>query len=189
MSLENNYTTVIARNEVTRQSKAIYKYVFSLLIISIFVSISAHAQYSEVQLSAVLVPAESFFKSLKEKNDSKAWMLLSQKSQNTIIDDILREIRKNQSPQTPAEGYSKAQIDADLKIGGSISKSYWNAFRQSFDPDLALEQSAWNIGFIKKDNAEIIIQYKKSDNPATLKMFKESGVWKVGLVETFWTRK
>ena len=174
---------------MTRQSKAIYKYIFPLLAIFILIAIPVYAQYSEAQINAILFPAESFFKSLKEKNYSKTWISLSQKSQNTIIDDISKEILKNQSSQTPTVGYSKEQINADLETGGSISKLYWNSYVQYFNPDMALEQSAWNIGFIKNDNAEITIQYKKSDSPAKLKMFKENNAWKVGLVETFWNRK
>jgi len=47
----------------------------------------------------------------------------------------------------------------------------------------------WEIGFIKENKAEIIIKQKKSEEPARLKLFKENNKWKVGLVETFWTRK
>jgi hypothetical protein len=53
---------------------------------------------------------------------------------------------------------------------------------------MVLEQSRWEMGFIKKNEAEIILMYKKSDRPTRLKMFKENDVWKVGLVETFWAR-
>jgi len=54
---------------------------------------------------------------------------------------------------------------------------------------MILENSRWEIAFIKEDKAEIIITYKKSAEPARLKIFREDNTWKIGLVETFWTRK
>lgn len=37
--------------------------------------------------------------------------------------------------------------------------------------------------------AQIVITYKKAEKPATLHMVGESGMWKVGLTESFWSRK
>jgi DNA-binding protein Fis len=162
---------------------------FFIIILLIATAAPAYAQKTGEQTDAVLTSAESFFKSLKGKDYTKIWSLLSQKSQDTIVDDIFKETLKNQSSQTPATEYSKEQIFADLKVGGSLSKAYWNSFLEYFDPDVVLNQSKWDIGTVKKDRAEISIQYKKSDNPAMLQMFKENNTWKVGLVETFWTRK
>ncbi len=45
------------------------------------------------------------------------------------------------------------------------------------------------MGHIRPDSAELLITHKRSQKPARLQMFKENGTWKVGLVETFWTRK
>jgi hypothetical protein len=60
---------------------------------------------------------------------------------------------------------------------------------KNFDPNMVLEQSKWEIESVKSDKAEIRILYKKASNPAILRMFKEQGRWKAGLVESFWTRK
>lgn len=166
-----------------------YFLLFFIIFLLFFAAVPAQAQKADDQFNAVLSSAESFFKSLKEKNYTIAWSLLSQKSQDTIIDDVFKEILKNQSPQTPALEYPKEQINADFKTGGSLSRSYWNSFLVYFNPDFVLEQSKWDMGTIKKDIAEISIQYKKSDNPAMLRMHKENNAWKVGLVETFWIRK
>jgi hypothetical protein len=166
-----------------------YLFIFYLLLSLFFAAVPAHAQKTEDQLNAVLISADTFFKSLKGKNYTKAWSLLSQKSQDTIIDDVFKEIIKNQASQKTAAEYSKEQINADFKAGGPLSREYWNSFLVYFNPDFVLEQSKWDMGTIKKDKAEISIQYKKSDNPAVLQMFKENNVWKVGLAETFWTRK
>jgi hypothetical protein len=38
------------------------------------------------------------------------------------------------------------------------------------------------------DRAEILLTHHGATHPATLKMFREDGAWKVGLVETFWSR-
>jgi hypothetical protein len=41
---------------------------------------------------------------------------------------------------------------------------------------------------VRKDRAEILLTHHGADHPATLKMFREDGGWKTGLVETFWSR-
>jgi len=42
---------------------------------------------------------------------------------------------------------------------------------------------------VKKDRAEIVLRYRKSDHDAILKLFFEAGAWRVGLDETFSTRQ
>jgi len=167
-----------------------HPFLLYILIVLLITVTPAYAQNIGDQLNdAILTSAESFFKSLKEKDYTKIWSLLSQKSQNTIVDDVFKEINKNQSSQTNVAEYSKAQILTDFEVGELISREYWNSFLGYFNPDLVLNQSKWDIQTIKKDKAEISIQSKKSENPAMLQMFKENNAWKVGLVETFWTRK
>jgi uncharacterized protein involved in type VI secretion and phage assembly len=45
------------------------------------------------------------------------------------------------------------------------------------------------MGPVQKNRAEIILRYQKSDHDALLKLFREEGLWKVGLDETFSTRQ
>lgn len=54
---------------------------------------------------------------------------------------------------------------------------------------MVLNHCSWEIKSIKEKKAIIKLTYEKSERPALLKMFKEKGKWKVGLVETFWPRK
>jgi hypothetical protein len=168
---------------------SVTNYILFLFLLLFLSAVPAHSQPTEAQLNALLVPAECFFKSLKDKNFTKTWSLLSRKSQDTIVDDVFKEIIKNKSSQQTAEDFTKEQIMADFEAVRPLSTAYWNNFLNYFNPDLVLSQSKWEIGKIKKDKAEISIQYKKSDNPAMLQMIMENGAWKVGLVETFWTRK
>ena len=108
---------------------------------------------------------------------------LTTKSKDTIVDDVYKELIKSNN------SYSRDQLKKDFDQNGNISKSYWDAFLTVFNPDMVLEESKWEMGLTEKDKSEIIITYKKAERPAILKMFKEDGQWKVGLVETFWTRK
>ena len=101
---------------------------------------------------------------------------LSVKSKAAIAGDVTKRA---------ADTYSKEQIETDFSIGGLIAKSYWDEYLFYFDPDMVLEQSRWEMGPIGKQQAEIILQYKKAEQPARLKMFKEENQWKVGLIETF----
>ena len=95
-----------------------------------------------------------------------------------------------ESPSTlardPAPG--PEAVRRDFVAGGPIARDYWDAFLRRFDPDAALEHSRWEIGSVGKDRAEILLTHQGADHPATLKMLLEDGGWKVGLVETFWSR-
>jgi len=69
-----------------------------------------------------------------------------------------------------------------------LAKAYWDSFLTAFDSNIALEQCKWEIGKIEKNEAGVILKYKKSDKPAILKMFKENNAWRIGLKESFGTR-
>jgi hypothetical protein len=141
------------------------------------------AEYDAASVTPVLNSAEKFFVSLKNRNFSESWELLSEKSRKTIIEDV------SESNKKIGNIISKETIKTDFNNKGSISNHYWAAFVASFDPDIVLEHSRWELGFIKKQKAEIITTYKNSKNPTVLKMYRESGSWRVGLVETFWSIK
>ena len=71
---------------------------------------------------------------------------------------------------------------------GDLFLIYWNAFVKDFDPSTVLEQSVWNVE-IKPDRAILILRYKRSEYDSELKIYKEDGKWRFGLVESYWTRK
>ena len=100
-----------------------------------------------------------------------------------IIDEIYDVSRDNGAE------IEKDDIRRSFRQNGLIARNFWNAARSKFDPDMVLEDSHWEIGFIKSNKAEITITYRKSPRPSKLKMYKESGSWRVGLVETFWSRR
>lgn len=139
-------------------------------------------------MDAILASGEGLFKMMKLKNYERIWSHLTEKSKATIIDDTYKAIIKQGSTQE-GKAYTKDEIKKDFQSGGTIAKAYWDSYLENFDPDLILNQSSWKMGKIEGNKAEIIIQYKKAERPANLKMFKEGDIWKVGLEETFGTRK
>lgn len=156
--------------------------VFFLNLIIVF-SIHANSRNNPETLDRLLDSSEKFFFSLEKGEYQTAWELLSEKSHKTIINDVYKATRKLQ------KDIKKEDIANDFLTGGIMFRNYWYAFAGNFDSKMILEESQWEIGYISKDRAEIIITYKKTEHSATLKMFKENNTWKVGLVETFWTRK
>jgi hypothetical protein len=146
-------------------------------------AVPAGAQTDEREIDAVLTAAESLFAKLKAKEYRTVWGLLTEKSRETIADDTYKSVAKAGGTQ------SRDEISADFSRGGPVSEEYWLGFLSTFDPDTALRQSVWSMGMLNKERAEINLVFKKSQRPAVLRMFKETGVWKVGLVETFWSRK
>ena len=158
---------------------------FFFLLLSPFFIVthhSAYAGYDEATVTPVLNTAESFFSFLKKENYSASWNMLSKESRQTIVDDVHKTYKKMGGKVI------KADIKRDFDNKGNIFHSYWKAFVTNFNPDMILNESSWEIGFIKEQEAEIIIRHKKSSNPAKLKLFKETGTWKLGLTETFWSR-
>ena len=142
---------------------------------------SVHA--GDSNLHDVLFSAESLFKAMKERNYAEVWKFLTARSKTIIVDDVYRaEVKLGSEP-------TKKQLNDDFASGGATARTYWNSYMKSFDPDMVLEQSTWKINVVKKDYAEINILYVKSDKPAMLQLFKEDGMWKVGLQETFRLRK
>jgi len=146
-----------------------------------FSSLLVYAEDSKIH--NVLFSAESLFKAMKERNYTEVWKYLSAKSKSIIVDDVYRAAVKLGSKP------SKKQLNDDFASGGSTARTYWDSYMNSFDPDMVLEHSTWKINIVKKVYAEINILYIKSDKPAILQLFKEDGMWKVGLEETFRTRK
>jgi hypothetical protein len=142
-----------------------------------------HAEDHDRSTATILNSAEKFFISLREREFDIVWGLLSEKSHKTIINDVYKDLRKFGS------GIKKENIVSDFNSNGALFKNYWFSFLSNFNPETVLEQSLWEMGNIKKNKAEIILTHKKSEMPTRLKMYKENGIWKIGLVETFWTRK
>jgi len=152
---------------------------------------------------AILDRAESLFQAMKAHDYPAIFAALSAKSRETIVAETTSAIAAAAAqappgkpagadtppgplPRDPVPG-SEA-IRSDFVAGGPIARDYWDAFLRRFDPDVALEHSRWEIGSVKKDRAEILLTHHGATHPATLKMFREDGAWKVGLVETFWSR-
>jgi hypothetical protein len=134
-------------------------------------------------IDSVLSAAEALFQSMSQAAYPALWGGLSIKSRQSIMKNVRKALVKN------GLDYAEERIGADFAAGGELARNYWTNYVLQFEPRLVLEDSKWTMGELKNDTAEIIIRYKKSDRNAVLKMFRENGAWKVGLEETFPTRK
>ena len=134
-------------------------------------------------IDSVLSAAEAVFQSMSQAAYPALWRGLSIQSRQSIIKSVRKAIGK------AGFDYADERIGADFAAGGDLARDYWTNYVLQFEPRLVLEASTWTLGEIKEDTAEIIIRYRKSDRDAILKMFREEGAWKVGLDETFSTRK
>jgi hypothetical protein len=158
----------------------------SVISILFFKSYSSSETLFDDNIESSLSSAELLFKMMKSRDYPKIWSLLSNKSKDVIVDDVYKAEAKEGTV------HSKENINNDFNSGGALSKAYWESLLENMKPitpDTVLEQSKWDIGKFEENKGEIIIKYKKAEKPAVLIMFKEGGKWKVGFVETFWTRK
>lgn len=144
-----------------------------------------HAQQkdSNPEQDAILTAAEDLFNFMKNKEYVSMWNLLSVKSRKIIVDSVYKESKKLGTE------YQKDDLMKDFSSGGVNAQEYWKSFLNVFNPSMVLDESLWRMGTIKKDYAEVILLHKKSKNPALIKMYKEDNGWKVGLEESFGTRK
>lgn len=160
----------------------VFSYVILLLISVFFISFGAtdsllaYADNNETE-TLILSSAEGFFTSLKERDFKAAWNLLSEKSRKTIVDEEYGILKGK---------INKEDLIKDFTSGGERFLYYWSTYIEEFDPDLVLKKAVWKMGEIKGHNAVIILHVQ---GDAELRMFKEGGRWKFGLVESFWTRK
>jgi len=172
------------------------------LVLSMCLPARAASPEDHPSVPAILDRAESLFQSMKARDYPAIFAALSAKSRETIVAETasaLAAISKQappgkptaaDAPSTPAKNPAPDPdaVRADFVVGGPIARDYWDAFLRRFDPDAALEHSRWEIGSVGKDQAEILLTHHGAEHPATLRMVLEDGEWKVGLVETFWSR-
>lgn len=108
---------------------------------------------------------------------------LSANSRESIVRETSAALAAAKSANSGHEA-----VRNDFVGGGPIARDYWDAYLRRFDPDAALEHSRWEIGSVGKDRAEILLTHQGAERPAVLRMYREDGVWKTGLVETFQSR-
>jgi len=173
----------------------------AFLVLALWLPARAASPEDHPAVPAILDRAESLFRSMKARDYPAIFAALSAKSRETIVAETSSALAAaRQAPSgkptgdrapappmmTPLPG--PEAVRADFVAGGPIARDYWDAFLRRFDPDAALEHSRWQIGFVGKDRAEILLTHPGAERPAVLKMFLEAGGWRVGLVETFWSR-
>jgi len=144
---------------------------------------SKGAQDVTPDMDVMLKSAESVFKAMQARQYTQIWQKLTQKSRQTVVKDTFKAIKANQG------NASEDRIERGFIVGDELSKAYWDSFLKNFDPVLILDQSVWEIESVKNDHASIKMTFRKAQRPAILKMYKEEGVWKVGLTESFWASK
>jgi hypothetical protein len=160
---------------------------YAALILALLIAVSHAGLYAgtpDNALEEILSSAESLFKAMRGKNHPAIWAGLSTASRKTILDETRKAIVTSTGKEVPEE-----ELLRDFEDGGPVARGYWIGFLSHFDPNLVLEQSRWEPGKIVGDRAEILLTHKGSEKPALLKLFREEGRWKAGLVETFWGRK
>jgi hypothetical protein len=153
------------------------------VIVYVFSSRGIIAEVQNNDAVPVIEATESLFKAMKERNYPKVWSLLTGKSQQIILNDVREAIAKT-GTDTAIDS-----LQTDFASGGRYAREYWEAYLKVFDPDVVLAESKWEVGKVGKNETEIILRYRKSDQPAILKIYKENDSWKVGLEETFRSRR
>jgi len=174
----------------------------AFLVLALSLPVRAASPEDHSAVPAILAQAESLFQSMKRRDYPAIFAALSAKSRETIVAETSSALAAaaRQAPQSKAAAADTPSapvltspsdpeaVRSDFVAGGPIAHDYWDAFLRRFDPDIALEHSRWEIGSVGKDRAEILLTHHGADHPARLQLFREDGGWKVGLVETFWSR-
>jgi len=167
--------------------KSLLLFLFFCLAIIFSKALLAQNIYEQTELDNILHSAEKIFKFMVIKDFKGIWEGITEKSKKRITEDIYSYAEKQSKKEKRENPLNKEMIFEDFNNCGPLSREYWHAFLENFDPNTVLEHSTWKMGKIKGNYAELIIHHKKSERPAIVQMYKEKGVWKLGLVETFWT--
>ncbi len=131
-------------------------------------------------IGPILHQAEGLFRDMRARDYPAIWALLSAKSRETIVFDVSKECDRTEAGKPDDQ-----QIERDFERGGAIARAYWEGYLREFDPETVLSETRWEMGEVAEDSAEIRITRKGADRPAVLRMVREGGIWKVGLIETF----
>ena len=154
-----------------------------VLIIILFLTIATVAFAGQTEEDKILSAADNLFVQMKNKDYKAIWGSLTSKTKEIIINDVYKASKKQKIK------IEKEDLANDFNTNGLNAQEYWDSYLTVFDPVIVLEQCTWEMGKIEKNEAEVILKYKKSDNPAILKMYKENNEWKVGMEESFGSRK
>ncbi|WP_291490557.1 hypothetical protein [Desulfurella sp.] len=158
--------------------------VLCILIIFSFITLIPKVSYANYEqrekVDKVLNTANSFFENMQNKDFKSVWANLSSGSKDKIIESVYKNLLKSK-----IKTYSKSSIEEDFKSDGAIAQSFWSGYLKAFDPNMVLNESVWKKVKFDGNKAIIVIKYKKAQEPFDLKMYKENGSWKVGLIETF----
>jgi hypothetical protein len=155
----------------------------AFLVLSLCPPARAASPEDHAAVPEILSRAESLFQSMKSRDYPAIFAVLSAKSRETIVAQTSSSLAATKMAASDHEA-----VRNDFVEGGPIAREYWDAFLRNFDPDAVLEHTRWEIGSVGKDRAEILLTRHGADRPAGLKMFREDGGWKAGLVESFWSR-
>ena len=173
----------MAMMDIMKNKKIITLVLTVLFALALQAPLLAQQKVTNPEQDAILTAAEDLFNFMKNKEYVSIWNLLSLKTRKIIVDSVYKESKKLGTE------YNKDDLMKDFSSGGANAQEYWESFLTVFNPSMALDESLWRMGTIEKDYAEVILLHKKSKNPALIKMYKEDDGWKVGLEESFGTRK
>ena len=165
------------------QKKTICPVFILIICFLIFISMGAKNSFAKKERGdAALTSAFSFFVNLKEHNFKKLWRLLTLSSRQYIVGSIENSLIKNNVK------IGKNRIYKNMSDGGYIAKAYWDGFLKTFKTSMVLKYSVWKIKSIGSKKAQIEIDYKYAKGPTFLKIYKQKGKWRFGLIESLYGR-
>jgi len=155
-------------------------YILAVLVLSLAILPSLGlAQPKAPETDQILDAADAAFQAMKDRKYPQIWQHLTKKSRDGVVQSVIKGEGKI------GNRISEEQAQQDFASNGPLSKAYWDGYLERFNPDMVLKESTWKMGEVKKNEAQVIIQHRKSQQPALLRMQKEDGAWKAGLEETF----
>ena len=155
---------------------------FIFLSATSFPACRAHTTVPDQSTVKILLSTvESTFVAMKNRDYPGIWARLSSASRNTIVEATRRAIARGSGGEAPRD-----RIEHDFREGGPVARTYWDGFLRRFNPDAALLKSRWEMGEASDTEAYLLITHEGAEKPALVRLYKEDGAWKLGLVETFW---
>lgn len=142
-----------------------------LLLSALFVFTPGYAADTDTASVSAL---RGFFSAVANKDYAGAWAAFTRHSQDMIVDNIAS------SEKMSAQDVRKLMDDNDQRI----RDGFWESFRQSSKPEEFINLPMASGGHRMDADDSVVISFSNGAT-ATVLMYHEGGVWKVGWMETF----
>ncbi|MHB2017422.1 MAG: hypothetical protein ACYCW6_10795 [Candidatus Xenobia bacterium] len=125
-------------------------------------------------VSDAAAACHNFFSAVNSRDYGTAWKLLSHKSQDSLIDGVVKSDKIDQATV-------RQMFDSNDE---RLQRGFWDSFRES-SKAVVYASADYRVESVKGDEAKVSFGKNGDTAPTKLLAYHEADGWKFGLMETF----